>query len=87
MRVSIKDLKNNLSAYLKKVRYGEEVIITSHHQAVAKLLPLTGEKISSETDWLEFLREIHELHLKLSNVKLKVSMRDTVIKQRDEERS
>lgn len=87
MRASIRDLKNNLSAYLKRVREGEELIITSHHHAVAKIVPLTGEMIGSETDWSVFLTEIHNLHTRLSDAKLKTSMRETVLKQREEERS
>ncbi len=87
MRASVKDLKNNLSAYLKRVRFGEELIITIHHHAVAKLVPLTGETLVTETDWSSFRADIRELHQKLNKVHLKVSMRDTVLKQRDRERS
>lgn len=87
MRASVRDLKNNLSAYLKKVRLGEELIITVHHHAVAKLVPLTGEAIAPEMDWASFRADIRELHQKLSKIHLKESMRDTVLKQRKEERS
>lgn len=87
MRVSVKDLKNNLSAYLKRVRLGEELIITVHHHAVAKLVPLIGEDIATEMDWSSFRADIRELHQKLSKIHLKESMRDTVIKQRNQERS
>jgi len=86
MRASIKDLKNNLSAYIKKVQLGEELIITLHHHAVAKLVPITEEAVA-ETDWNLFVKQIHELHHKLGKVKLKTSMRETVLKQRDQERS
>jgi prevent-host-death family protein len=87
MRASVKDLKNNLSAYLKRVRLGEELIITVHHHAVAKLVPLTGEAIATKMDWSSFRADIRELHQKLSKIHLKESMRDTVIKQRNQERS
>lgn len=42
--VQIADLKNNLSAYLRKVRTGEEVIICDRKSPIAKLVPLnTGD--------------------------------------------
>ena len=42
--VQIADLKNNLSAYLRKVRTGEEVIICDRKSPIAKIVPLrTGD--------------------------------------------
>ena len=42
--VQIADLKNNLSAYLRKVRTGEEVIICNRKSPIAKIVPLsTGD--------------------------------------------
>jgi len=38
--VQIADLKNNLSAYLRKVRTGEEVIICDRKFPIAKIVPL-----------------------------------------------
>jgi prevent-host-death family protein len=38
--VQIADLKNNLSAYLRKVRTGEEVIICDRKSPIAKIVPL-----------------------------------------------
>lgn len=37
--VSIGNLKNKLSAYLKKVKVGGEVIVTDHNHPVAKIIP------------------------------------------------
>jgi prevent-host-death family protein len=87
MQASIKDLKNNLSAYIKRVGQGEELIITSHNHAVARLVPLTGEIISTKTNKSDFVAEIQQLHHQLRHVKLKVSMRKTVLQRRAEERS
>lgn len=39
--VQIADLKNNLSAYLRKVRTGEEVIICDRKAPIAKIVPLS----------------------------------------------
>lgn len=38
--VQIADLKNNLSAYLRKVRGGEEVVICDRKSPIAKIVPL-----------------------------------------------
>ena len=38
--VQIADLKNNLIAYLRKVRTGEEVIICDRKSPIAKIVPL-----------------------------------------------
>lgn len=39
--VSVYDTKVDLSKYLKKVNQGDEVIITNHGEAVARLVPFT----------------------------------------------
>lgn len=39
--VQIAALKNNLSAYLRKVRTGEEVIICDRKSPIAKIVPLS----------------------------------------------
>jgi prevent-host-death family protein len=40
MEAGIRDLRDNLSRYLEQVRQGEEVIVTDHGKAVARLVPL-----------------------------------------------
>ena len=37
--VGVRDLKNKLSEYLRRVRRGESVIVTDRGEAVAELLP------------------------------------------------
>jgi prevent-host-death family protein len=44
MEVSIRELKNNLSKYLKKVTQGSPVIITAHRHAVARIVPISPSK-------------------------------------------
>ncbi len=46
--VQIADLKNNLSAYLRKVRTGEEVIICDRKSPVAKIVPLNTNDFDLE---------------------------------------
>ncbi len=38
--VGIRALRDNLSRYIRKVRDGEEVVITDHGKAVARIVPL-----------------------------------------------
>ncbi len=40
MEVGVKQLRDNLSRYLEAVRDGQEVTVTDHGKAVARLTPL-----------------------------------------------
>ena len=40
--VNIAELKNNLSAYLERVRHGEEVIVKDRNRPIARLMPLAA---------------------------------------------
>lgn len=44
MEVGIRELRNHLSRYLDQVRRGEEITITDRGRAVAKILPMSGER-------------------------------------------
>ncbi|MEW6154551.1 MAG: type II toxin-antitoxin system prevent-host-death family antitoxin [Actinomycetota bacterium] len=46
-QVGIRDLKNNLSRYIDRVRAGEEVVVTDRGRPVARLSP-----VDSSTDRL-----------------------------------
>ncbi len=46
--VNIAELKNNLSAYLEKVRMGEEVIVKDRNRPIARLLPLAVKDVEAE---------------------------------------
>ena len=47
--VNIAELKNNLSAYLKKVKNGAELIVKDRNRPVARLVPLSeGEDLDAE---------------------------------------
>ena len=46
--VGVKELKNNLSRYLKKVKSGERIIITDRKKEVALITPLIKEPVEEE---------------------------------------
>ncbi len=43
MEVGVRELKNNLSRYLHRVRTGSELVVTDHGRAVARVVPLARE--------------------------------------------
>ncbi len=49
MKVSVHELKNNLSKYLRLVVNGESVVVTSHKKALAKLVPMDQSKMDLKT--------------------------------------
>lgn len=46
--VGIRELKQNLSKYIKKTKQGEKIIITEHKKEVAILLPFAREEDENE---------------------------------------
>jgi prevent-host-death family protein len=44
MEVGVRELRNNLSRYLARVRDGEEVVVTERGRAIARVLPVNGER-------------------------------------------
>lgn len=45
MEVGVRELRNNLSRYLDRVREGEEVVVTERGRAIARVLPLGTERV------------------------------------------
>ncbi len=43
MEVSVRELKNGLSRYLRAAQGGEEVIVTSHGKPVARLVAVSAQ--------------------------------------------
>lgn len=43
-QVKIADLKSHLSAYLKKVRHGDEILVLDRETPIAKLIPISASK-------------------------------------------
>ncbi len=48
MEVSVRELKNRLSTYLRRVAAGEVVVITSHKRPVARLVPAPPPPMGKE---------------------------------------
>ncbi len=46
--VAVRELKNRLSEYLRKVAAGEELIVTSRGKPVARLLPPEAPPVTAE---------------------------------------
>jgi prevent-host-death family protein len=44
MEVGIRELRADLSRFVRRVRAGEEVVVTDHGRAVARLVPIDGER-------------------------------------------
>ena len=52
-RVGIRELKNKLSDYLRRVKAGETIIVTEHGRTIGQLIPVKQtieEKIQSMVD-------------------------------------
>jgi len=62
VNVSIRDLKNELSAFLRRVRRGERVIVTDRGKPVAELSAATVARLSLD-ERLERMAEAGELRL------------------------
>ena len=45
MEVGVRELRNNLSRYLDRVRRGEEVIVTDRGHAIARVTPVGTEGV------------------------------------------
>lgn len=56
MEIPVRDLKDHLSEYLRRVQAGEELIITSHGKPVARLAPAYAPKAEPEAEALARLR-------------------------------
>jgi prevent-host-death family protein len=44
MEVGVRELRGRLSDYLARVREGQEVVVTERGMAVARIVPLSGER-------------------------------------------
>lgn len=42
--VGIRELRDHLSRYLDRVQHGEEVVVTDRGRAIARVLPMDGER-------------------------------------------
>ena len=52
VRVGVRELRNNLSRYLDRVRDGAEVVVTAHGQEVARMIPIDDSRHACVLDEL-----------------------------------
>jgi prevent-host-death family protein len=45
MEVGVRELRNNLSRYLDRVRDGDEVVVTDRGRAIARVIPVGSERV------------------------------------------
>jgi prevent-host-death family protein len=45
IEVGVRELRNNLSRYLERVREGEEIVVTDRGSPVARVLPVGIERV------------------------------------------
>ena len=45
MEVGVKELRNNLSRYLDRVRNGDEFVVTDRGRAIARGVPVAAERV------------------------------------------
>lgn len=60
MHVAVRDLKNGLSAYLRRVRRGERVVVTQRGRPIA-VLTASGNEALTPDERLDELAEAGEL--------------------------
>lgn len=48
MTVSIRELKNRLSEYLRRVQAGEQLVVTDHGRPVATIQAVRGDELTVE---------------------------------------
>lgn len=60
MKVTVRELKNQLSEYLRRAQRGEDVIVTSHGNAVVRLVPVS-ESSDPEPNAAELLKRLKNI--------------------------
>ncbi|GIX27011.1 type II toxin-antitoxin system Phd/YefM family antitoxin [Pelomicrobium sp. G1] len=58
MEVSVRELKNRLSEYLRRAAAGEEVLIKSHGRSVARLVPAPTGREDTEAAAIARIRAL-----------------------------
>lgn len=60
MEVSVRELKDRLSEYLRRVESGERLVVTDRKRPIAEIGPVRQGRMTQE-QWLAFLDERGEL--------------------------
>lgn len=61
MEISVRELKNHLSKYLRRAQAGEEIVVTSHGKAVATLAGVVKQGTAEESVE-ETARRLERMH-------------------------
>ncbi|CAN5238961.1 hypothetical protein BH10PSE19_BH10PSE19_22220 [soil metagenome] len=85
MKVSIKDLKDHLSSYLKQVQLGKEMVITFHNKSIARIIPIKNREalLVNRDEWINKIKKLHHSLGKLNTIE---PTSQTIIKMRKAER-
>ncbi len=86
MRTSVRELKDHLSDYLRRVQQGEEIVVTSHNRPVAKLVPFSDAEAQTGVTQAQFMAELEALHETLNGAVKGEPMSRIVTRMRQEER-
>jgi prevent-host-death family protein len=57
VNVPVRVLKNELSAYLRRVRRGERIVVTDRGKPVAEMGPIRAERLSSDQRMARLVEE------------------------------
>lgn len=68
VRTGVKQMRQNLTKYLKQVQKGQEVIITKREEPIAKLIPIHKKRAKKLTSHAELRRIIAKKGKPLSEV-------------------
>jgi prevent-host-death family protein len=94
-KVGIRELRQNLSVYVRRVKAGETLEVTEQNQPVALLTPLpkkplsTVERLRAEGRLTPATRDLMEVLKEIKPIKLppgSKSLTETLIEMREEER-
>ena len=86
MQASVRTVKNRLSALLRRVQRGEEIIVTSRNRPVAKIVPLAPEDACRVPSREDVIEELAALRSSLSGSLTGEPLSRTVLELRKVER-
>lgn len=85
MEATVRQFRAKLSSYLKYVQHGQEVLVTSHHHPIARLVPILEEETAKRPSLQTFLQDVHQLQKRLQSCGVSGAV-SQLLKQRSEER-
>ncbi len=80
-KAKVSELKNKLSAYLKEVCQGEEIIISCHNETIAKLVTIQQKRLVVRKALIE--GKFADVELKLPKLNKKINILKMLREDRD----